>query len=238
MEKYGFVYIWFDKKRKMYYIGSHWGTVNDGYICSSNRMRDAYRRRPNDFKRRILKNNIQRKDLFEEEFNFLSYIKDNELGKKYYNIRKHKWGHWSSDNHNRLSISEKISLAQTGRKLSEKWKKNIGKSLKGKSGRIWTTEQKKKLSEKMKLKESFFKGKKHSEESKRKMSEAAKNRHPNFKGKKHSEESINKIKQNKKGCKGAFSGKKHSEESKRKMRESRKKYLDEQEKNKWLQTVV
>ena len=44
MEKYGFVYIWYDKKRKMYYIGSHWGTDDDGYICSSNRMRDAYRR--------------------------------------------------------------------------------------------------------------------------------------------------------------------------------------------------
>lgn len=26
MEKYGFVYIWYDRKRKMYYIGSHYGT--------------------------------------------------------------------------------------------------------------------------------------------------------------------------------------------------------------------
>ena len=46
-EKYGFIYIWYDNFRKMYYIGRHWGTEDDGYICSSNRMRDAYRRRPN-----------------------------------------------------------------------------------------------------------------------------------------------------------------------------------------------
>lgn len=37
----GFVYIWYDRKRKLYYIGSHKGNINDGYICSSNRMRNA-----------------------------------------------------------------------------------------------------------------------------------------------------------------------------------------------------
>ena len=87
MEKYGFVYIWFDKKRKMYYIGSHWGTETDGYLCSSNRMRDAHRRRPNDFKRRIL-NRIysNREFLMKKEYYWLSYIKSDELGKKYYNL--------------------------------------------------------------------------------------------------------------------------------------------------------
>lgn len=35
MEKHGFVYIWFDKKKNMFYIGSHWGHEQDGYICSS-----------------------------------------------------------------------------------------------------------------------------------------------------------------------------------------------------------
>ena len=33
MEKYGFVYLWYDRKRKMFYIGSHWTTETDGYIC-------------------------------------------------------------------------------------------------------------------------------------------------------------------------------------------------------------
>ena len=54
MEKYGFVYIWRDRKHKMFYIGCHWGTEDDGYVCSSNRMRNAYNRRPNDFKRKII----------------------------------------------------------------------------------------------------------------------------------------------------------------------------------------
>ena len=53
-DKYGFVYLWRDKKRNMYYIGCHWGYTNDGYICSSNRMRDAFKRRRTDFNRRIL----------------------------------------------------------------------------------------------------------------------------------------------------------------------------------------
>ena len=35
MEKYGFVYIWFDRKHKRYYIGCHWGHEDDGYVCSS-----------------------------------------------------------------------------------------------------------------------------------------------------------------------------------------------------------
>ena len=57
-EKYGFVYLQFDRKHKRYYVGCHWGTVDDGYICSSNWMRDTYNRRPQDFKRRILKKNL------------------------------------------------------------------------------------------------------------------------------------------------------------------------------------
>lgn len=122
-EKYGFIYIWYDCKRKMYYIGSHWGTVEDGYICSSNRMRDAYRRRPQDFKRRIIQRHISRDMLLEEEYKWLQLIDDNELGKKYYNLRKHQWGHWSTDNTNKLNTTEKIKATlsdpEIKRKLSE-----------------------------------------------------------------------------------------------------------------------
>ena len=39
-EKYGFIYIWYDRKHQRYYLGRHWGTENDGYICSSNKMRE------------------------------------------------------------------------------------------------------------------------------------------------------------------------------------------------------
>lgn len=139
MEKYGFIYIWYDRKRKMYYIGSHWGTEDDGYICSSNRMRDAYKRRPHDFKRRTIQTQIPRETLLDEEHKWLSQIEDAELGKKYYNLRKHKWGHWSTDENKRLTIGQKISAspkrsaniskANKGRKVSEETRQKLSKSV-------------------------------------------------------------------------------------------------------------
>lgn len=65
MSKYGFVYLWFDRKHKRYYVGCHWGTEDDGYICSSQWMHQSIKYRPQDFKRRILKTNIQhRPDMY------------------------------------------------------------------------------------------------------------------------------------------------------------------------------
>jgi hypothetical protein len=86
MEKYGFIYLWFDKRYKRFYIGRHWGTEDDGYVCSSTTMREAHRRRPNDFKRRILKRiHTSKEDLILEEQRWLDMISPNECGKKYYN---------------------------------------------------------------------------------------------------------------------------------------------------------
>lgn len=71
----------------MYYIGCHWGTEDDRYICSSKWMKRTYKKRPQDFKRKILKTNIiERNFLFEEEYKWLSMTKKEELGKKYYNL--------------------------------------------------------------------------------------------------------------------------------------------------------
>jgi hypothetical protein len=110
MEKYGFVYIWFDRKRKMFYVGSHWGHEDDGYVCSSHRMRKAYRRRPEDFKRKIIKVvNTNRSDLLDEEYKFLCLMPDDDLGKKYYNLTNHKNGHWVSYPEKIKTIRQKIS---------------------------------------------------------------------------------------------------------------------------------
>ena len=49
-----FLYQWFDKTKNMFYIGVHKGTINDGYICSSKVMLEEYKKRPNDFERKIL----------------------------------------------------------------------------------------------------------------------------------------------------------------------------------------
>jgi hypothetical protein len=86
MNKYGFIYLWHDRKTKRYYIGRHWGTEEDGYISSSNSMREAHRRRPDDFKRRIIKRvYTSQEDLVLEEQRWLDFIRPIECGKRYYN---------------------------------------------------------------------------------------------------------------------------------------------------------
>jgi hypothetical protein len=110
MEKYGVVYIWYDRKHKKYYIGSHWGSVDDGYICSSTWMRNAYKYRKEDFKRKIIARVFSSKsDLLKKEYEFLSLIKEEELGKKYYNMSNHLNGHWFTDEERAKTLSERIS---------------------------------------------------------------------------------------------------------------------------------
>lgn len=136
--KTGFVYIWYDRKRKMYYIGCHWGTEQDGYICSSVRMKNAYKKRPLDFKRRIIQRNISRNELYQEEFKWLSKIKPEELKIKYYNICNHKfnghtgrnlslnhkqkisnWHKLHPDHNKNPERNKKISIAHKGKKLTQ-----------------------------------------------------------------------------------------------------------------------
>jgi hypothetical protein len=126
MEKYGFAYIWFDRKHKRYYIGSHWGTENDGYVCSSSWMMQAYKLRPEDFKRRILSRIYEgKKNLLEEEYKWLSLISDEEISsKKYYNRTKHKNGHWMAEDYEkdvRKRISQKTKEAMQRPDVREKY---------------------------------------------------------------------------------------------------------------------
>jgi hypothetical protein len=91
----GFVYIWFDRKKKKFYIGSHWGTESDGYICSSSWMKQAYKNRPIDFRRRILAYRDTKRELLDEENRWQAMIKPEEIGKRYYNLSVGK-NHWST----------------------------------------------------------------------------------------------------------------------------------------------
>jgi hypothetical protein len=115
MNKYGFVYIWFDKKHKRYYIGCHWGTETDGYICSSNWMRDAYKRRPEDFKRRILKTELTREQMYIEEQRYFGMIKEEEIKIKYYNLSLSSKDPWHKHPLKNKSIGAKISAAKKGK---------------------------------------------------------------------------------------------------------------------------
>jgi hypothetical protein len=121
MEKYGFVYLWYDRKHKRYYLGSHWGKEDDGYVCSSSWMKKAYKYRPKDFKRRILVFvYTNRKDLLFEENRWLSMIQKKELRFRYYNIVNKSYDHWSADEKRRTEIGKKISKTNTGMKIKFK----------------------------------------------------------------------------------------------------------------------
>lgn len=215
MEKYGFIYLWYDRKHRRYYVGCHWGHINDSYICSSNWMRDAYRRRPTDFKRKILKSNIfSLKEMFDEEAKFLSRIKTEELGKRYYNLHNVNKNHWSTNESSKLTVGQKISVSHKNDPNWGKW--NKGKSVhneqskqklreanqkqfqdptqvelrKQKSKELWSDPTYLEKQKKARSKEGFYKGftGSHSDETKRKISEQKM-------GVKQSEESKAKIAQ-------------------------------------------
>jgi len=99
----GFVYIWYDRKRKWFCIGSHMGSLDDGYTSSTGFMDSAIKKRPHDFKRRILEfyYGNDPKELFALEQKYLDMIKDEELclGEnkhngtiRYYNVKKNASG--------------------------------------------------------------------------------------------------------------------------------------------------
>lgn len=162
MQKTGFIYLWFDKKHKRFYLGSHWGTEDDGYICSSRWMRKAYRRRPQDFKRRIIQCDISRKELIDQEHKWLALIKNEELGKKYYNLIRERTGSWAHDEVSRLTVSQKISKSLKGKPKTEEHKQKIILNHRGTSGKKFSEETKRRMSE-------AHKGVTHSEESKEKI---------------------------------------------------------------------
>jgi len=169
LKKTGFVYLWYDKKHKRYYIGCHLGKEDDGYICSSSWMRISYKKRPHDFKRRILEYNIASDMLYEVEYKWLSQIKNEELGKKYYNLHNSKKGNWRDKlDHDSIEEKRKKSISDS---IKNKWKDPLyyskmrgiskpiseehRKSMKGKCGVYKRTEEHK---EKLRRKIPWNKG--------------------------------------------------------------------------------
>lgn len=183
MEKYGFVYIWYDRKHKRYYIGSHWGREDDGYICSSRWMRNAYKIRPECFKRRILSRiYTNREDLILMEQYWIDMIDDNKLATKntttgkretvrYYNVTKQVQQIWHQKEDHRKTIGQKISASKKGKKTGprdpsvgeaiSKAKKRSFQKRKEELGYTFTPEHAEKIAFKNR-------GRKHTEETKAK----------------------------------------------------------------------
>jgi hypothetical protein len=82
-----FLYIWYDKTRKMFYIGVHEGAIDDGYVSSSRWFNGEYNYRTPDFRRKIIKFFPDKKTARKEEARFLRMIAESQFGKKYYNLK-------------------------------------------------------------------------------------------------------------------------------------------------------
>lgn len=132
----GFVYIWHDRKKKRFYVGSHWGPEDDGYVCSSRWMRNTYKRRPETFKRRVVARvTTSRTDLFTEEDRWLQMIPAEQLGKRYYNLIRTTKHHWLNDPEHAKNTIERISAsvkAYFETEEGQKTRKKFSKKFKGK----------------------------------------------------------------------------------------------------------
>ena len=160
----GFVYIWRDRRDNRYYVGSHWGSVDDGYVCSSSWMNKAYANRPEDFKRRILEVvTTSRTDLLQAEQRWLSMIKPQERKIRYYNLCLSVKDLWHQHDDRREQVGSKLSESNRGRKHSEETKKKIAAR---KLGRKLTEEHK----EKIRVNHKGTAGLTYSEESRKRIS--------------------------------------------------------------------
>lgn len=154
----GFVYLWFDRKHKRYYLGKHWGTLDDGYVCSSRWMKAAQIRRPQDFKRRILEwVHTEKKELTAAEKRWGLMIKKEEFGKRYYNLHPPGGNLWHDDPLQGLKIREKISIKTKEAMANPAVRKKIVDSpnrieniRKANTGKRHTAEVKEKISDKTK----------------------------------------------------------------------------------------
>jgi len=174
----GFVYIWYDRKKKWFCIGSHFGPLDDGYTSSTGFMNSAFKKRPDDFKRKVLEFYYggSHRELLLLEQKWLDLIKDEELclgpNKKnntirYYNVKKNAAGlsgfaaselkkeFWNSDagNEQKSVLSEQMKGNNFGSlrkntKHSDETKAKIGAANKG---RKMSDEVSQRNSERMKM---------------------------------------------------------------------------------------
>lgn len=94
----GYVYLWYDTKARFFYLGGHFGKVEDSYICSNKSMKRAYKLRPETFRMRVLEYVVgSTSTLREAEQKWLNKIRDSELMLsenvkngtcRYYNVKK------------------------------------------------------------------------------------------------------------------------------------------------------
>ena len=104
---YGFVYLWFDTKRKRFIIGSHHGSTQDGYTTSTGgkHVKNIFNARPETMKRRIISYTLvdDIKLTKQSEQRFLDLRPNIYDNKNYYNLNNSAsggiggWDHINDD---------------------------------------------------------------------------------------------------------------------------------------------
>lgn len=147
-----FVYCWTNKATNKLYVGSHKGSIDDGYICSSKYMLEEYNKRPDDFSRQIIaEGNLS--DIRKLETKILQAT-NASVNEDFYNMHNNN-GAYILKFHTE-ETKKKISQSEKGKKVSEESKNKMRfKKIGEKNNRFGT---------------------KHTDETKRKMSFAAKGR--------------------------------------------------------------
>jgi hypothetical protein len=105
----------------MFYLGSHVGPEDDGYVGSSLRMRRAIKKRPEDFRRRIIQRIYDggQIEVRKAEQRWLQLIKSEELNVRYYNLKRVAFGGdlYKDLTKDRLEATrKKLSASRTGHK--------------------------------------------------------------------------------------------------------------------------
>lgn len=124
---YGFVYKWTNKENGKFYIGSHYGKVDDGYIGSGVWFRRSYDLDPTKFERQILLSVIIncRQTILELEELILNETEGVGDKTKAYNISKTTGGGWQLYGKSKKEIKEvysKISKTLLEKPTEEKEK--------------------------------------------------------------------------------------------------------------------
>ena len=159
---YGFVYEWTDAKNGFKYIGSHYGSTDDGYVSSSEILNRVYKKRPEDLTRTILEYVYvdDKKILHEHEQMYLDNIDSCELFNstnrrdktiRYYNIKKYATGGngeigSNGKMKNTVKYYHRDTLVQRffkpGEYISEEWIKGVPSNKSSTGGTKWYSNKK------------------------------------------------------------------------------------------------
>ena len=131
MVETGFVYRWYDTSNSKFYIGSHKGNPNDGYLGGGVLFRRAYAKRPESFIREIMYTGVNYR---EYEQIILDY-EDAANNEECYNLVNQAWGGSPKGIKKKPSTRLKMSEASKGVLKSKKHRESVSKSMRGKIGK-------------------------------------------------------------------------------------------------------